>query len=84
MKAKKLIKSFCGGCKRTHPVLPAAVHPSREGIYTRRPLKVFSRIPLPWRGAPEGRGGLDQSKVFWGSRGRFFKKAPWPPEARIK
>jgi hypothetical protein len=21
-------------------------------------------------------------KVLWGSRGRFFKRAPWPPEAQ--
>jgi hypothetical protein len=21
------------------------------------------------------------TKVLWGSRGRFFKRAPWPPEA---
>ncbi|MCX6584383.1 MAG: hypothetical protein NT166_29785 [Candidatus Aminicenantes bacterium] len=24
------------------------------------------------------------TKVFQGSRGRFYKKAPWPPEAKIK
>jgi hypothetical protein len=31
----------------------------------------------------ERKGRRELIKIFAGSRGGFFKKSPWPPEARV-
>jgi len=67
---RKLVQTQAQQVAANKPTPSASQPPLPRGECDGRPLKVLISNPLPRRGAPEGRGGLDLEKAC------FFSKLP--------